>query len=179
MRRMSIVVPIIALVLAGWFATGRVPLGAVAQEGTPSAGESGLPEGFAFEALAYGPVTTLPSLPAAAVMARLTLQPGARIPDDEPDAPTSVFTLFYVESGTLTLVGDKPFTVTRGTKLGAEMANPNGDITKSQEAVPAATEVKLGAGDSTIVPGDVKGEARNDGAAPVVMLLVEIEPTGA
>ena len=158
MRRLSILVLVIAAVLAGWVALGRPAVGTVAQEGTPAAEEM-LPPGVAAAFLAGGPIAELPQRPGYLVLVRLTVEPGAVLPAD-PNDPT--FALIYVESGTLTVRAEAALPIARATP-GAEFP--------VEEELAAGTELTLGPGDSFVVPPNVHGELRNDGAAPAVLLM--------
>lgn len=174
MVRVSILVTIVAVALAGWLAGARAPLNVAAQEGTSVPDETGPPPGLTFETLAYGPVAMLPPAPAIAVIDRITIAPGATLPG-EPGDPG--FSLLYVERGTLSVRADTALDVTRATALTATLATPG--ATPALEEVAAGTDFTLAAGDSAAFPPVVGVEFRNDGAEPVAVLAASIAPTEA
>ena len=166
MRGVSVLLSVVAVVLAGWVLIGRPVVGTVAQEGTPAA-EERLPLGAAAAFLAGGPIAELPQRPGYLVMVRLTLEPGAVLPPN-PNDPT--FALVYVESGTLTIRSEAAVGVARATP-GAEFP--------AEEELAAGTELTLGPGDSFVAPPNVHGELRNDGTAPAVLLMALAVPAEA
>ena len=171
MRRVSVLVTVVAIALAGWLAVARGPLNVGAQAGTPAPG--GPPPGLTFETLAFGMAATVPPAPAILVMDRITLAPGASLPGAANDPNLS---LFYVEQGTLTARADAPVSVIRGAALTTALATPG--TMPAPEEVAAGTAVTLAAGDSAVFPPFVGVEFRNDGTEPVVLLTTTIGPAG-
>lgn len=172
MRRVLFLFSVVALTITGLFGNALVPHGARAQESTPAAEESGLPEGITFDALAFGAVTDLPAVPGFAVIERGTFAPGAVLPGEPGDASSGAFTFLYVESGSLTVEVDQALSVTRASAITDALAT--GAFPPAQEAVAAGTDVVLEAGDSVIFPPAAGGGFRNDGTEPAVVLVVNI-----
>lgn len=174
MRRVPVLVSVLAVVLLGGFAVGRLSVATAAQEGTPPA-EEFAPEGVAFEPLGFGTAEELPTAPADLVLLRVTFDPEAGFPIEEDD-PTVA--LVYVESGALTIQVEAPLQVTRAATIEA-FATPGaveeGGIPEPEE-VEAGTEVTLEAGDSVVIPPNVGGEVRNDGEEPAVVLAALVAP---
>ena len=170
MRRFSVPIAVVALVLVGLLAASPAAE-TVAQEGTPPADEFELPEGVTFEGLAFGLAEALPPGPTGLALYRTGLEPGARI-DLDPDPS---YFMIYVESGAITFRVDTPVLVSRalaGTPaaMGMEPAAP--------EEAAAGTEVMLERGDAALFapnPGGAPGEARNDGQERAVALVVSAE----
>ncbi len=167
MRRVLILISVVAVVLFGFAVTSRLPAITVAQEGTPPAGEFPLPEGVTFEPLGFGTAEELPAAPASVELFRFTVGPGARIPIEEDDPALA---LVYVEAGTLTFRVEAPIQVTRASMLATPGAGAG------PEEVAAGTEFTLEAGDSAVFPPNVPGEVRNDGSEPAVGLATVIAP---
>lgn len=167
MRRGSVLVAVVVVALVGWFAGAHAPLNAGAQSGTPAPEAFDPPPGLAFESLAFGPVATLPPVPAFAAIDRITLAPGANLPG-EPGDPT--FAILYVERGTVTVRADAQLGVTRAAALAAPGTLP------ATEEVAAGTDFTLAAGDSTVFPPLVGVEFRNDGLEEAVVLATTIAP---
>lgn len=166
MRRVMVFVSVLAVVLLGGFAVGRLSVAIAAQEATPPAEEL---EGVTFEPLGFGTAEELPAAPADLQLFRVTLDPGASIPA-EGGNPTVV--LLYVESGSLTIQIEAPLQVTRAATIEA-FATPGAveeGADLGPEEVAAGTEVTLEAGDSVVLQANVAGELRNDGDEPVVGL---------
>ena len=156
MRRMPVLVSVVAVVLLALAAAGRVGPAAVAQEGTPPAGGFEIAPGVTAEALAFAPGQEAPSL------YRLTFAPGVTYRVD----PAPDISLVYVEAGALTATLDAPVTITR-----AEATDAPG------EAVAAGTEFTLAAGDYAAFPPLVGGEVRNDGQEPASVVVAAIVPS--
>ena len=175
MRRFSLLLFIVALLLVGSAALGTRP-DAVAQEGTP-AGEEMDGEGVAFElvTIAFGAEITGPS---DLVVARFTIDPGAGFPIEESD-PTGGILL--VESGTFTVQVETSLSVTRGATLNEAMASAeeSGDFSALTESVAEGEAVTLEAGDAVYIPGNIVGEIRNDGDEPAVGLGFLVAPSEA
>ncbi len=153
MRRVMVLVSLLAVVLLGGFAVGRLSVATAAQEGTPPADEFEIPEGVAFEPLAFGTAEELPAAPADLVLIRYTIDPEAGFPIEADDPGVA---LVYVESGALTIQIEAPIQVTRAAS--------------DPEEVAAGTAVTLEAGDSVVLSPNVAGEIRNDGDEPAVYL---------
>jgi len=175
MRRRSVLLSVVAVVLLALVAAGRLP-GAAAQDATPPAGEFlDLPEGVAFELLGLGVAEELPAAPADFVLVRFTLDPGASFPIEEADPSVA---LVYVEAGAFTVRVEAPMTIIRAAFIAA-IATPGAveeGAVPPPEEVAAGVEFTLAAGDSAVFPPNVAGEARNDGAEPAVALLAFVGP---
>ncbi len=175
MRRVMVLVSLLAVVLLGGFAVGRLSVATAAQEGTPPADEFEIPEGVAFEPLAFGTAEELPAAPADLVLIRYTIDPEAGFPIEEDDPGVA---LVYVESGALTIQIEAPIQVTRAATIEA-FATPEAveeGALPGPEEVAAGTEVTLEAGDSVVIPPNVGGEIRNDGTEPVEGLVALVAP---
>jgi len=170
MARRSLPLVVIALVLVGSILIGRQPGGTVAQAATP-AGPM-FPPGVTAQPLAVGPGLPLPS-PADLVLVRLTIAPGATLPND-PNDPS--LALVSVESGTLTLHFTTPLTITRAAAM-ATLATPEAAF-PAPEQVAAGATAKLAVGDSVIAPPNAGGDVRNEGNVPVVLLAAIVAPSG-
>ncbi len=172
MRRFSVLLSALAVVLVGLLAAGRAA-DTAAQEGTPAAEEDELPEGVTFEALAVGLAEALPPGPTGLALFRARLDPGAQI-DLDPDP---AYFLVAVQSGALTFRVDAPVVVTRALAGGAaEGEDPEG---AAGEEVAAGTEFTLEEGDAALFapnPEGDPGEARNDGQERAVALVVSAGP---
>lgn len=157
-RFLALAVVIVSTLLAA-LASGSI----AAQEGTPAAqeGKIALPDGVTAELLALDVTETVPAAPAMMELIRFTFASGAviQLPEESPSTA-----LVYVEAGTLSARVAAPLTVTRGT-VGGE-----------REEIAAETEFTAEAGDFFIGPAHVAVEARNDGTAPLVLLMAVIEP---
>jgi len=126
-----------------------------AQDATPLAGD--LP-------FAIAPGVTadlLPTLEDPPSLYRVRFAPGV-IYDLEPQP---VIDLVYGEAGTLTLRLDAPATVVRA-----------GATDTPGEPIAAETEFTLGAGDYSVFPPNISGEARNDGQDPAQVAVAELVP---
>lgn len=167
MRRASLPLALVAIVLVGVLLTGRLPVhGVRAQDATPSADL--LPPGVNAHLLAFGFAPSLPA-PADLVLMRFTLQPGAVLPSDPNDPSLG---LVYVESGSVTLQLDAPLHITRAAMV-AMLATPNAAFS-GPEQVAANARGTLNMGDSVVGPPNVGGEVRNTGSGPAVLLLAGI-----
>jgi hypothetical protein len=173
MRRVTVVGVAVALVLAGWFALGRLSDATGAQQGTPPGGASEPSEGLAFALLGVGTADELPAPPADLALFRLMLEPGVVLPLDPADPSAS---LLYVESGTLSLRVDAPLTVRRASTAATPVAGAGDEGEPAREPVAAGTEVTLGPGDSVVISPRSAGEARNGGTEPLVLLISEVAP---
>lgn len=155
MRRTSVLLSIVTVVLLGLIAAGRVGSLTVAQEGTPPAGGFEIAPGVTAEALAFAEGQQAPSL------YRLTFGPGVIY----QVAPAPEISLAYVETGTLTITLDAPVTITRA-----------GATDAPGEAVAAGTEFRLDVGDYVALPPLVSGEVRNDGQEAASVMVAAIVP---
>ena len=175
MRRVSPLVPLVAVALLGLLVAARPAAGAAVQEGTPPAEEEFAPEGVTFEPLGFGTAEELPAAPADLLLARFTIEPGAGFPIEAGDPSVG---LAYVESGALTVRVEAPLRVVRAATIAA-FATPGaaeeGAIPEPEE-VAAGTEVTLEAGDSVVIPANVAGEVRNDGRERAVALAALVAP---
>ena len=173
MRRVSPLVPLVAVVLLGLVVAARPAAHAAVQEGTPPAGEE--LEGITFEPLGFGIAEELPAAPADLLLARVTFDPGAGFPIEADDPSVG---LAYVESGALTVRLEAPVRVVRAATIAA-FATPGaaeeGAVPEPEE-VAAGTEFTLEAGDSVVFPPNVAGEVRNDGQERAVALVALIAP---
>ncbi len=173
MRRVMVLISVLAVVLLGGVAVGRLSVATAAQEGTPPAEEFAL-EGVAFEPLGFGTAEELPAAPADLVLVRFTIDPEAGFPIEND--PTVA--LVYVESGVFTIQIEAPLQVTRAATIEA-FATPGaveeGALPEPEE-VAAGTEVTLEAGDSVVIPPNAAGEIRNDGDEPAVGLAALVAP---
>ena len=172
MRRLSVVLSVIAVFLLGGLALHAQPV-ALAQEATPGA-EEFAPEGVTFEPLAGATELALPST-GELFLARVTIEPGAGFPID-PGDPS--YALVFIERGELTIRVDGPHTVTRAGALSAAIGEEEagGTFAPEMETVPANQDVTIGVGDSVLFSPNVGGEVRNDGQEPVVALGAIVGP---
>ncbi len=164
MRRLSVAFPLLLALLLGLAAGGLAP--ARAQDNaTPTAeDEDFLPEGVSLEFLAVGTATDLPGV-GELVLFRLRFEPGSAFPLTPDDAGTA---LVLAEEGELTIEIDAAVTVVR--------APEEGQFPTEFEEVAAGEAFTLAVGDSTVVPGRVTGEVRNDGDEEAVLLISNIDP---
>ena len=174
MRRVPLLVALVAVafVSLSLLLAARVP--AVAQEGTPT-GEEFAPEGVTFEPLGFGTAEDLPAAPADLVLLRFTIVPGADFPIEADDPSVA---LVFVDSGALTARVEAPIRVTRAATI-ALFATPGAvdeGAIPAPEEVAVGTEFTLAAGDSAVFPPNVEGEIRNDGTEPAVALVAIIAP---
>jgi quercetin dioxygenase-like cupin family protein len=153
MRRFPVLVSLVVVMMLGMLALHAQPV-AVAQEATPAAGVME-PEGVTFEPIAIASGLTLPS-PADMIAIRFNIDPGAGFPLEASD-PTAG--MLIVESGTLMVRVDAPWTVTRGGSLNTAIATAEatGTFTPADEQITSGEEVTLGAGDAAYIPGNVSG----------------------
>jgi hypothetical protein len=161
---------VVALGLVALVGTGRLSAPVRAQDATPLA-EMGLPPGVDAQPLGAGLSPTLPATPAELVLVRLTLQPGAILPND-PNDPS--LALAYVESGTVTLHYTNALTITRAAAIAA-LATPEATM-PGPEPVAAGASATLTVGDSFVSPANSGGDLRNEGTTPAVLLAAVINP---
>jgi quercetin dioxygenase-like cupin family protein len=172
MRRLSLLLSVVGLLLVGGVALGTHSR-AVAQEATP-AGDAMEPEGVAFElvTIAFGAEV---ASPADLIVARFTIEPGMGFPIEESDPTTGIL---LVESGTFTVQVEGAMSVTRGATLGEAIAaaEASGDFTGLTEAPTEGEAITLEAGDAAYIPANVNGEIRNDGDEPAIGIGFLIAP---
>ena len=159
MRRVSVLVSLVVVVLAGALASGRVAPGTVAQEATPAAGE------VAAELLGHGLPSAAPGFDLS--LYRVTLGPGAAVPPHTHPGASVV----YVETGTFA------FTPLEGE---VRLVRAGAGATPEAEGEPLAhgAEVVLEAGDALFFPGEHGDSGRNAGDGPVVLLLANLYTAG-
>ncbi len=176
MRRCSLLVPVVIIALLGLLVASSPVARAIAQDGTPAAGDEGAfgIEGVSFEPLAVAPGMTLPGT-ADLVLVRIGLEPGAVLPSD-PEDPSLAMVL--IESGELTLVLDGPVTITRAGSFAPALATAEagGAFVAPEETTEADDTVTVQAGDVVVFPPNIGGEIRNEGEEPVVGLAFIVEP---
>jgi hypothetical protein len=158
--------PLRAAVAGLLLALLAVPTAARAQHTVPSSWRGSdetapLPEGATMEPLAVTRIDALPAEPADVALVRITLDPGAGFPIKpiEPNDPSLV--VVRVESGELTL---------RYAAAVEMLATPR---------VAAWDTIVITGPDSIIGLPTWGSELRNDGAAPVELLVLSVVPTGA
>ncbi|HEY7032982.1 MAG TPA: hypothetical protein VH482_16675 [Thermomicrobiales bacterium] len=128
---------------------------ASAQDATPAA--NGLPPGVGLTPLITIPIRDMPTAPFSLSLTRLTLEPGASVPNSSVPFPEIAFT----ESGTLTCPGGD----------GRWVYAPDGTVTASgpgDHPVPAGSAIYT-------APNALDG-ARNDGTEPVSALVIDLVP---
>ena len=143
----------IAVALAN--ATGA----ARAQDGSP-APDGGMPEGMELASLGAVPIRDLPTEPFRIAVARLTLDPGAVVPNAAVPYPS----MAYVEVGTGLICppgGEGRYI----TDADGNPVNEGGD------------EMPFPLGTWCYTTPDTMDGVRNDGTERVVMLLLELVPT--
>lgn len=173
MRRSSVLLSVVAVVLLGSASSWRHPV-AIAQEATPAGVTIG---GVTFEPVAFATGLALPS-PGDLFVVRASLEPGGVVSIEQSDPALGIL---LVESGTLTVQVEAPMTVTRGTGLGAAMATAQatGDFGALMESVAAGQAVTLAAGDAAYIPARVAGEIRNEGQERAERLAILVLPPAA
>ena len=173
MRRVSLLVSLVAVGLLAHVVVTRPTARALAQEATPAVEELAL-EGVSFEPLAVTSGLTLPS-PGDLVLVRIGLDPGAVLPSDPADPSLA---MVLIETGELTVQLDAPVTVTRAGSFGPALATAEagGEFVAPEATVAAGEEVTLQAGDVAYLPANVSGEVRNDGTERVVGLAFIVAP---
>ena len=159
MPRVSVLVLLVVVALAGPLAYGRLGPATVAQEATPAAGE------LVPELLGHGLPSAAPGFDLS--LYRVTFGVGAAVPPHtHPGA-----SLVYVETGTFA------FTPLEGevrlVRAGAAAA-PEAE----GEVLAQGTEVLLTAGDALFFPGEHGDSGRNAGDGPLVLLLANLLTEG-
>ncbi len=159
MRRLSLLVAVVVVVLAGSLASGRVAPGTVAQEATPAAGEL-LPE-----LLGHGLPIAAPGFDLS--LYRVTFGAGAVVPSHTHPGASVV----YVESGTLefTSLDGEAWLMRAGTA-----ATPEGQ----GELLAVDTPVMVSAGDALFFPTEHGDIATNVGDDALVLLLANLHTEG-
>lgn len=159
MRRLSLLVAVLVVVLAGLLAAGRITPGTIAQEATPAAGA------LVPELLGHGLPNAAPGFDLS--LYRVTFGAGAMAPPHTHPGASVV----YVDSGAL------GFTSLEGEvylfRAGA-MATPEAE----GELLAHDTEVTLTAGDSLFFPDEHGDVAYNAGDGPLVLLLANLYTEG-
>lgn len=162
MRRLALLVSVVAVVLAGSLASGRIAPGTVAQEATPAAGE------FVVELLGHGLPTAAPGFDLS--LYRVTFGAGAIVPPHTHPGASVV----YVESGTM------EFTSLQGeawlTRAG--MAGMAATPEAQGELLAVDTPVMVNAGDMLFFPTEHGDNFRNAGDGPFVLLLANLHTEG-
>jgi hypothetical protein len=152
MRRhpfLAITILTLAVLLLG----GPTPAGA--QEATPVPTVVGA---ITVEETRFGLADIVPAGPALISYYRIEMPPGTQLVVD-PDPGLGVH---RVAAGTVTVAPSEDITLTRDGV--------------PDEVVPGGEEAQLGPGDGFMWMPDMAGELRNDGAEPVVLLVVVIFP---
>ena len=176
MRRWSLLVPLLVVMLVGLVVAGRGGLRTLAQEGTPSADELGAPEGVSFMPLGFATAGKLPATPADFSLVRFGVEPGASFTLEASDPSAA---LVYIETGALVVNVGVPITVTRAATIAA-FSTPGADENTAPmpEEMAAGTDFTMEAGDSAYFPPSISGEVRNDGQETATILAASIEPQG-
>ncbi len=159
MRRVSVLVSLVVVALAGALAYSRITPGLVAQEAIPAAGE------IVPELLGHGPPTAAPGFDLS--LYRVTLGPGAAVPPHTHPGATVV----SVEAGTFA------FTPLEG-EVRLVRAGTGATPGAEGEVLAHGTEVMLTAGDALFFPGEHGDAGRNAGDGPVVLLLANLHTAG-
>jgi hypothetical protein len=159
MRKLSILVSIVVVVLAGSLASGRITPGIVAQEATPAAGA------IVPELLGHGLPIAAPGFDLS--LYRVTFGAGAVLPPHTHPGASVV----YVESGTLgfTSLEGEAWLMRAGTTATPEAQG---------ELLAHDTEVTLEAGDALFFPDEHGDSAYNAGDGPLVLWLANLHTEG-
>ncbi|MGH2615907.1 MAG: hypothetical protein ACRDJC_11750 [Thermomicrobiales bacterium] len=140
-------------------------------EGTPAAdAEMDMAEGITYQPLAYGVATELPAQPAVLGLVRLTLDPGASAPPEEPH-PGPELVVVESGSGAVTFTSGEAY-VFRGLGMATPGAEPAGELAA------IGKEITFEAGDAFFAQTGSVEEARNLGDEPAVVLVGFLAPTG-
>ena len=164
MRRVSVLLPVLALVLAGSVSLGRLSSHVGAQDATPVADGAPPLQGVTFDILGGGEPTVAPGQTLAFV--RMTIEPGGFIgAHGHPGAQ-----IWYVESGAFsTTMLEGTMQITRATVGGTPVP---------AEQLAAGAETTLAAGDSAFFDADVVHTVRHAGEEPTVVLIPALFETG-
>ena len=174
MRRVPLLVALVAVALLGLVIVAQPTPRALAQEGTPTGEEFAPPEGVSFEPLGVAPGVAVSS-PSDLVLIRFGLEPGAVLPSDPGDPSVA---LLVVEAGAITIEVDGPVTVTRSGAFGTAVATAEagGAFGVATETVPAGEAVTLQMGDAAVIPANLSGELRNEGQESASGLAAIVAP---
>ncbi len=163
LTRLAVVLPVLAIVLAGSVILGRLSL-AGAQDATPAVGTAPPIQGVTFEILGGGEPAAAPGQTLAFV--RMIIEPGGFISaHGHPGAQ-----IWYVESGSFTTA------MLEGTLRVTRAAD--GGTPSPAEPLASGDEATLSAGDSAFFDADVVHTVSNEGAEPVVVLIPALLETG-
>lgn len=132
---------------------------ALAQDATPEA-DSGLPEGVSIASLSAVPIRDLPAEPFTIHVARVTLEPGAVIPNSSVSYPS----MAYVEEGEGLMCPP--------AGEGRWVYDAEGKVIAS-----GAGEFAFPLGTWCYTAPDTLDGVRNDGAEPVTVLVMDLVPT--
>ncbi len=165
MRRVSVLVSLLAVLLVGVALGARFGAGALAQDATPPADEFELPEGVSFEALGYGTAEELPAAPADVSLFRVGFEPGAGFELD----PEASLALAYVEEGRAHRRRRRPDDGAARGRCRDAVPDGDGDLR-------GRGGVHHGGGDSALFPAGGGGEVRNEGDEPAAVLVADITP---
>ena len=171
MGRYTVLILVLAAALVGPLAALRAAT--LAQEATPT-GDTGVPPGVTYDALAFGLAETLSPGPVGLGLFRSTMAPGARI---DLGGPAPEHYLIYAEAGAITFRVDRPARVVRAV-AGVAGAQGLGPAAPMEDAA-AGADVTLRQGDAALFapsPAGGPGEARNDGQETAVVLIVSAGP---
>ena len=161
----TVLLPILALVLAGSIALGRLSSHVSAQDATPAASDAPPIQGVTFELLSSG------GEPAAApgqtlAFVRMTIEPGGFISaHGHPGAQ-----IWYVEAGAFTT------TMLEGTLQVTRAAE--GGTPVPAEQLMAGAEATLSPGDAAFFDADVVHTVRHAGDEPTIVLIPALFATG-
>ena len=158
--RRTVLLGIGASGLAAAFATQKVEA-AFAQDATAAA-ESGLPEGVGFTLIGVGPIRDLPTEPFTIQVSRITLEPGAVVPNSAVPYPTTA----YVEEGT--------GLICPAAGEGRYITDAEGKLVNS-----GAEEMAYPLGTWCYTAPDTMDGVRNDGTERASLLLIDLIPTTA
>jgi hypothetical protein len=132
----------------------HAPDAASAQEGTPV---PGMPEGTTLETLVGIPIRDMPTEPFTLVLSRLTMKPGATL----PDSTLPFVEILYTESGDVICTGGD----------GRWVYAPDGTVTAS-----GAGDLPVPVGHGIYTAPNALDGARNDGTEPVMALTIDLIP---
>jgi mannose-6-phosphate isomerase-like protein (cupin superfamily) len=157
MRRFTMLVSVVGILVVGLVAAGPMSIGH-AQQGTPPAGGS---TGITTEVLGRFPSELAPGK--ALALLRITFAPGASI--DQHTHPGE--TVFHLASGTL------QFTLHEGEArlIRAVNGSPAAATPTAGEAIPVGAEITLNAGDTIYKDAAVLQSERNVGTEDAVILV--------
>ena len=160
MRRFTMFISVVGMLLVGLLATGSVSIGQT-QQSTPAAGTS---TGVTTEVLGRFPSELAPGQ--ALALLRITFAPGGSVtPHTHPGE-----TVFHLASGTL------QFTLHEGEAqlVRAVDGTPAAATPTAGEAIAVGEEITLHAGDTIYKDGAVLQSERNDGTEDAVILVANL-----